>query len=115
MNLLLAWAISAYYVEVQERLGGRNDPRLVPLLACLIELLPWLEQWHNEVDPEFGVPMGDYFEGFVQEEARQLGKTTDEIKAWQPPQRTARRSRTSGARTGSKSRKRAKDNDSAEE
>jgi len=90
--------ISAYYVEVQEHLGGRDDPRLVPLLACIVELLPWLKQWHNDVDPEFGVPMGDYFEGFLQEEARQLGKTTDEIRAWQPPQRTARRSRTSGAK-----------------
>ena len=72
-HLQLARAISAYYVDVQERLGGRDDPRLVPLLACLIELLPWLKQWHNEVDPEFGVPMGDYFEGFLQEESRNLG------------------------------------------
>ena len=28
--------------------------------------------------------MGDYFEGFIQEEARQLGKTVPEIKAWEP-------------------------------
>ena len=79
-HLQLARAISAYYVDVQERLGGRDDPRLVPLLACLIELLPWLKQWHNEVDPEFGVPMGDYFEGFLQEESRNLGLTLDEIR-----------------------------------
>ena len=92
-HLQLARAISAYYVDVQERLGGRDDPRLVPLLACLIELLPWLKQWHNEVDPEFGVPMGDYFEGFLQEESRNLGLTLDEIKAWQPPQRAAGRGR----------------------
>jgi hypothetical protein len=52
-HLQLARAISAYYVDIQERLGGRDDPRLVPLLACLIELLPWLKQWHNDVDPEF--------------------------------------------------------------
>jgi hypothetical protein len=90
-HLQLARAISGYYVEVQERLGGRDDPRLVPLLACLIELLPWLKQWHNEVDPEFRLPMGDYFEGFVQEEARQMGKTLDEIKAWQPPAQRSRR------------------------
>ncbi len=83
-HLQLARAISAYYVDVQERLGGRDDPRLVPLLACLIELLPWLKQWHNEVDPEFGVPMGDYFEGFLQEESRNLGLTLDELRAWQP-------------------------------
>ncbi|MBX6312632.1 MAG: BREX-2 system adenine-specific DNA-methyltransferase PglX [Isosphaeraceae bacterium] len=85
-HLQLALAISAHYVDVQELLGGREDPRLVPLLACLVELLPWLKQWHNDIDPEFGVPMGDYFEGFLQEESRNLGLTLDEIKAWQPPQ-----------------------------
>ena len=57
------------------------------------ELLPWLKQWHNDIDPEFGVPMGDYFEGFLQEESRNLGLTLDEIRAWQPPQRTASRGR----------------------
>jgi uncharacterized protein DUF7008 len=86
-HLQLARALSAYYVDVQERLGGRDDPRLVPLLACLIELLPWLGQWHNDVEPEFGLSMGDYFEGFIQEEARQMDKTVEEIKAWTPPSR----------------------------
>jgi hypothetical protein len=97
-HLQLARAVSTYYVDVQERLGGAADPRLVPLLACLLELLPWLKQWHNEVDPEFGVPMGDYFEGFIQEESRNLpradggtGWTLEEIKGWQPPKRTSRR------------------------
>ena len=60
-------------------------------MACLIELLPWLKQWHNEVDPEFGMAMGDYFEGFITEEARNLDKTVDEIKAWQPPKKRAAR------------------------
>lgn len=92
-HLQLARAISAYYVDVQERLGGRDDPRRVPLLACLVELLPWLKQWHNDVDPEFGLPMGDYFEGFIQGEARQMGKTLDQIKVWKPPQRAAKRGR----------------------
>jgi hypothetical protein len=92
-HLQLARAVSAYYVDVQERLGGSDDPRLLPLLAGLIELLPWLKQWHNDVDPEFGMPMGDYFEGFVQEEARQMGKTLNEISAWEPLRRSSRRRR----------------------
>ncbi len=93
-HLQLARAISTYYVDIQERLGGRDDPRLVPLLACLLELLPWLKQWHNEPDAAFdGLQMGDYFEGFINEEARQLNKTIPEIKAWQPPQRTGGRGR----------------------
>jgi hypothetical protein len=89
-HLQLARAVSAHYVDVQERIGGRDDPRLVPLLASLIELLPWLKQWHNDVDPEFNMAMGDYFEGFIQEEARNLGMTLDQIRAWQPPQTTRR-------------------------
>jgi hypothetical protein len=92
-HLQLARAISAHYVDVLERLGGRDDPRLVPLLACIVELLPWLKQWHNDIDPEFNYRMGDYFEGFLQEESRNLGLTLDAIKAWQPPQRAAGRGR----------------------
>src|SRR5262249_7701122 len=89
-HLQLARAIAAHYVHVQEQEGGRDDPRLVPLLACLAELLPWLKQWHNEVNAEFGYRMGDYYEGFVQDEARQMNKTVDEVRAWQPPARAAR-------------------------
>ncbi len=100
-HLQLAKAISEYYVDIQERLGGRDDPRLLPLLACLVELLPWLKQWHNEVDPEFGYRMGDYFEGFVQEEGRRVGKTVEEIAGWVPPQR-ARGKRSRGQSAGDK-------------
>jgi hypothetical protein len=93
-HLQQAQAISAYYVRVQIELGGSDDPRLIPLLACLIELLPWLKQWHNEPDAGFdGMRMGDYFEGFINEEARQLDKTLAEIKAWTPPARVTRRGR----------------------
>ena len=95
-HLQQARAISAYYVQVQTEFGGTDDPRLIPLLACLIELLPWLKQWHNDLDPEFNMSMGDYFEGFINEEARQLGKTLQEIREWTPPAKTAaRRSRRS--------------------
>jgi hypothetical protein len=90
-HLQLAQAISAYFVEVQERLGGRDDPRLIPLLACLLELLPWLKQWHNDLDPTYNLAMGDYFESFIQDEARQIDKTLDDLRSWQPPTRTNRR------------------------
>ena len=90
-HLQLAQAISAYFVEVQERLGGREDPRLPPLLANLLQLLPWLKQWHNDLDPVYNLSMGDYFEAFIQDEARQIDKTLDEVRSWQPPTRTNRR------------------------
>jgi hypothetical protein len=72
---------------------------LQPTVRYLSFLTGWLKQWHNAVDPEFNVPMGDYFEGFIQEEARQMGKTIEEIKNWQPPlklKKTNKRKRNGG-------------------
>lgn len=101
-HLQQAQAISAYYVRVQTEFGGSDDPRLIPLLASLIELLPWLKQWHNEPNANFdGLRMGDYFEGFVNEEARNLGKTLAEIKAWVPPAK-GQRGRVAKGQSGKK-------------
>ena len=92
-HLQLAQAISAYFVDVQERLGGTDDPRLVPLLAGVIELLPWLKQWHHEIDPEYNQRMDEVYEGFVTEEAKGLNLTIEEIKAWEPPAKTSSKKR----------------------
>jgi len=69
---------------------GWTRERLTPLLAGLLELLPWLKQWHNELDAQYGQGMGDYFEGFVDEESRALGITHDAIRAWSPLGRPVR-------------------------
>jgi hypothetical protein len=99
-HLQQAQAISAYYIRVQTEFGGSDDPRLIPLLASLIELLPWLKQWHNEPNANFdGLRMGDYFESFVNEEARNLGKTLAEIKAWQPKKKVAKALKTKKRQT----------------
>ena len=75
----------------QTEVVSRDDSRLILLFASLIALLPWLKQWHNEPNANFdGLRMGDYFEGFVNEEARNLGKTLSEIKAWVPPKKVAK-------------------------
>ena len=48
--------------------------------------MPWLKQWHNEVDPEYGLRMGDYYADFVDDEAQALGLTAAmQVRAWQPP------------------------------
>jgi len=68
-----------------------DDPQHSSLPANLIELLPLLTQWHNQPNTNFdGLRMGDYFEGFINEEARNLGKTDAEIKAWVPPAKEQR-------------------------
>jgi hypothetical protein len=44
-DLQQAQALAAYYVRMQEQEAWPLD-RLVPLLAGLLELVPWLKQWH---------------------------------------------------------------------
>ncbi len=89
-HLQLARAIGTYYAEVKEK-GGGQDARLMPLLASILELVPWLKQWHNEMDPEYQMKMGDYFAGFVEGEAKELGLTVQQIREWKPPERGGRR------------------------
>lgn len=83
-HLARAKAIAAWYVERKDTDGWGPD-RLKPLLAGLLELIPWLRQWHNDLDPDTGLRMGDFFRGYVAEQARELGLTLDDLRAWTPP------------------------------
>ena len=65
-HLARARAIAAWYVERKDT-DGWPPERLTPLLAGLLELVPWLRQWHNDIDPESGLRMGDFFSGYVEE------------------------------------------------
>lgn len=91
-HLQQSTALAAYYLEMKESEGWESI-RLQPLLAGLLELVPWLEQWHNEIDPAYGERMGTYYRGFVNEESRALGFTVDHLRAWKPAITAARRGR----------------------
>ena len=80
-HLQLARAIAERYELAKEQEGRK----LVPLLAAIGQLIPWLKQWHNELDPTYGTRMGDYFENYLAEEAKVIGKTVEEVMAWTPP------------------------------
>lgn len=82
-HLQRAKALSAYYEKVKANEGWPKE-KLVPLLAGLQELVPWLLQWHDEVDPEFGIGMGTYFAQYVEEECRGLGLLPADLAAWRP-------------------------------
>jgi hypothetical protein len=79
-TLVLAWAgwthlqqaqaLAAHYERL--RSDGASESQLGKLLASLQELIPWLLQWHNEIDPAYGERMGDFFKTFVEEESRRL-------------------------------------------
>ncbi|TWU54998.1 hypothetical protein Poly51_37470 [Rubripirellula tenax] len=49
--------------------------------------IPWVKQWHNDTDNEYGYALGDYFEEFIATEARNLSLTPEDIQAWEPPQK----------------------------
>ena len=93
-------AVAGYFSRMREQEGWTAE-RLTPLLAALLELLPWVRQYHNEPgpEPEFDVGMGDYFEAFIDDEARALSLTREAIRTWAPPaprdRRAGRRPRSS--------------------
>jgi hypothetical protein len=87
-HLQRAQALAALFQERKDQ-DGWPAARLVPILAGLLELLPWLKQWHNQPDPAYdGQRMGDVYEAFVSEKARELQVTLDELRNWRPEKKT---------------------------
>jgi biotin operon repressor len=59
----------------------------------MVDLLPWVRQWHNE-DGE----SADAFEAYVTEQARRLEVSLDEVRAYRRPARVAARAGAGAAR-----------------
>jgi hypothetical protein len=75
-----AYALTTY-IATHEAL---TDEEVTPFLAGLLELQPWLDQWHNEFDPNFGTSPADFFRGDRQMEQGKHGLTDDDLRAWRP-------------------------------
>jgi hypothetical protein len=70
----------------QRETEGAADDRLKPLAAGLVELLPWVEQWHSGPDPLYGGGSpSEFFTAQVDSRAAQLGMTPQELSKWRPP------------------------------
>jgi hypothetical protein len=63
---------------------GWADERLVPLVAGLAELQPWVEQWHDEVNATYGLSLAVFCREQLTARAAQVGKTTAELADWRP-------------------------------
>ena len=85
-HLQQATALVAYY-EARKR-EGWDGKRLTPILAGLDQLLPWIHQWHPEIDPEFGDTAGQSYKALLENDAHELGLTLDDIRNWLPPEKT---------------------------
>jgi uncharacterized protein DUF7008 len=58
---------------------------LTPLLAGLLELQPWLDQWHDEFDPAYGMSPAAFFAAYRSQIQGENGLTDDDLRAWRPP------------------------------
>lgn len=70
---------------MDERISeGADDSQLVPLVAGMAEVLPWVKQWHADLDPTFGMSMADFCSAQLEERMTQLNVSTTDLKAWCP-------------------------------
>ena len=90
-HLQQATALVSYYDA--RRREGWDAKRLTPILAGLDQLLPWIHQWHPEIDPEFGDTAGQSYQTMLEHDAHELGLTIEEIRNWEPPKKARKRHR----------------------
>ena len=91
----LARALAGRVMELREHEAADVD-RLTPLLAGVLELIPWIHQWQPESDPLYGGPPGQYFESWLDGQLAELSITRDNLRAWRPPAPTRRRTAKAG-------------------
>ncbi|MFE6460261.1 BREX-2 system adenine-specific DNA-methyltransferase PglX [Streptomyces cinereoruber] len=75
-----AYALTTY-IATHESL---TTEEATPFLAGLLELQPWLDQWHDEFDATFGSSPAAFFRGDRQMEQGKHGLTDDDLRAWRP-------------------------------
>ncbi|MER2527662.1 MAG: BREX-2 system adenine-specific DNA-methyltransferase PglX [Candidatus Competibacter denitrificans] len=87
-----ALALAGYLYELLHR-EGADTARFTPLLAGLDETLPWVQQWHPEIDDDLGMSTGDYLQGLLDSQLAQNGLTVTDLRHWRPPAPVGRKRR----------------------
>lgn len=93
-----AKALATLYWNRKTEEGWEAD-RLTPMLAGLLELLPWLHQWHAEQSEDYGGDTpANYYDGFLNGQCAELGLTHEELRAWRPPAKKKAKGKTKAAK-----------------
>ncbi|MBO4254799.1 BREX-2 system adenine-specific DNA-methyltransferase PglX, partial [Streptomyces griseorubiginosus] len=104
-SLLIGWAgwNHRYQAEalvnlLNDRLNvdgwPKEDPRFIPLLAGLAEVMPWVKQWHDEYDDEWEGNPAEDFNSALTMGLFGRGLSRDDLAAWRPEKKRG------GARRG---------------
>ncbi|WP_280369384.1 BREX-2 system adenine-specific DNA-methyltransferase PglX [Nocardia wallacei] len=75
-----AQALATYFTT-----HALDTEQITPLLGGLLELQPWLYQWHNEFDDAYSGSPADFFAGYRRQVQSEHGLTDDNLRAWRPP------------------------------
>ncbi|MFG3322361.1 BREX-2 system adenine-specific DNA-methyltransferase PglX [Streptomyces sp. NPDC048171] len=78
-----AQALATYFTNT-----ALSTVEITPFLAGLLELQPWLYQWHNEFDMLYSGSPADFFAGYRQQKQGEHGITDDDLRGWSPPAAT---------------------------
>ncbi|WP_112469138.1 BREX-2 system adenine-specific DNA-methyltransferase PglX [Streptomyces triticisoli] len=105
-SLLLGWAgwnhrdqADALVGMIRDRVenGGwaKEDPRFVPLLAGLREVLPWVHQWYGEYDEEWEGNPAEEFQAALETGRTERQLSESDLVNWRPEKKTRGRQKKS--------------------
>jgi hypothetical protein len=88
----LAQAIGTLLMDRQQNEGWDAD-RSWPLVVAMAELLPWLAQWHADVDPRLGDSPAGLYRAFTEQQALAGERTLADAPDWRQTAATRGRKR----------------------
>ncbi|MGW2746810.1 BREX-2 system adenine-specific DNA-methyltransferase PglX [Streptomyces sp. NPDC001450] len=105
-SLLLGWAgwnhrdqADALVGMIRDRVenGGwaKEDPRFVPLLAGLREVLPWVHQWYGEYDEEWEGNPAEEFQSALETGRTERQLSESDLVNWRPEKKPGGRKKKS--------------------
>jgi hypothetical protein len=83
-HLAQAQALATVYLDRKTQ-AGWGEEALLPLLAGVAELEPWLKQWYDEPRPGFPGSPAKFFTTFLDGELANLGADRSDLRAFREP------------------------------
>jgi hypothetical protein len=94
-SLLLGWAgwdhqeqARALLMLIEERAvtDKWDTAQMAPLFAGLLEVMRWVRQWHDEIDPELGTSPARALDAYLTEQWKKYKLAEGDLRSWRPPQ-----------------------------